>query len=573
MKPGTQRFKTQLAKKQPRLFCILIPLLLSCGLSPTAPAAESTQPAQKMNILFIICDDLNNLVTGANALPQAKTPNLDKLASHGVSFINAQANAPLCAPSRYSLTTGLYPHTLGVNEYVFIGWDKLPNSARAVTYMDFMKEHGYKVYGTGKIFHNHSEKKDAFTWADGSNHYGHLTNWGPWPWDGSKEARSDWGWASVHPNLPATFTHDSAYAPLSDIPEIHADPSNGVAGAKGWFIDLDGKLHVPFRYVNDEDRDPMPDEQNAEWTKDLLGGTVKEPFIISVGMNRPHTPMYAPKKYFDLFPLESIELPPVIENDLADVVPELLRDAPNRAWGYIKFDHVTNRDNCNGDGRNRWKDWIQAYLANVAFVDDQIGKVLTALENSPYASNTLVVVTSDNGYHMGQKEYMHKNTLWEESANIPLIAAGPGIPKGKSCDQPVSLIDLYPTFLDYAAIHEDPYANDAEFSLAGTSLRPLLENPDFTEWAGPAVALSEISGKPHPGQSPFIEKMNPEDFHYSVRSKKYRYIRTKGGQEELYDHQNDPLEWKNLATNPAFKGVLNYHRHQMTLAKQRGESR
>ncbi len=571
MQADARNAKTRTVARSLARLSILVSVLFG-GMASALSAKEPAAGADKTNILFIICDDLSKLVVGPGAHPQAQTPNLDKLARRGVSFANAQANAPLCAPSRYSLVTGLYPHTLGVNEYIFIAWDKLPNSGRTATYMDFMKTHGYKVYGTGKIFHNHSDKKDAFDWADGSNHYGHRTNWGPWPWDGSREARSDWGWASVHPNLPATYTHDSAYAPLSDVPEFAVNPAKGVAGAKGWFIDLDGKLHVPFRYVSEEDRDPMPDEQNAEWATTLLGGTVQEPFIMSVGMNRPHTPMYAPKKYFDRFPLESITLPPVREGDLSDVPPSLLRDGPGRGWGFTKYDQVANRDNCNGDGINRWKEWIQGYLANVAFVDDQIGRILSALEASPYAANTLVILTSDNGYHMGQKEYLHKNTLWEESCNIPLIAAGPGVAQGKSCDQPVSLIDLYPTFLDYAAIAADPYASDAAFALEGSSLRPLLQDPERGAWAGPAVALSEITGKPHPGNPPFTEKMTPDDFHYSIRSKNFRYIRTKDGQEELYDHRNDPHEWTNLANHPGFKGELDEHRRQMERVRNSGKT-
>ncbi len=546
-----------------RIACAVAALTLFLTLAPAQASSGPTD--KKMNLLFIICDDLNNLVRGPNAHPQAQTPNLDRLAQRGVSFVNAQANAPLCAPSRYSLTTGLYPHTLGVNEFVFIPWNKLPNANRTVTYMDFMKERGYHVYGAGKVFHNHSDKRDAFTWPDGSDHLHSVANWGPWPWNGSKKGRSDWGWSTPHPNLPATFTHDSAYAPLSDIPEFPAVPGKNVTGAKGWYIDRDGELCQPFHYNGPDDRDLMPDEENAAWVNGLLKGQVKEPFMISLGMNRPHTPMYAPKKYFDRFPLDTIELPEVITNDLADVATDMLRDAPGRAWGFIKYDHVTNKDNCNGDGINRWKEWIQAYLANVAFVDDQIGKVLDTLEESGLSENTIVIVTSDNGYHMGQKQYMHKNTLWEESCNIPLIAAGPGIAKGKSCEKPVSLIDLYPTFLDFASIHEDPYANDEHFALEGTSLRPLLANPASTNWPGPAVALSEITGLPHPGATPFIQRMTKEDFHYSVRSKKYRYIRTKSGQEELYNQIQDPHGWNNLAGNPESKGVLNYHRRQLKL--------
>ena len=207
-----------------RIACVVAAFTLFL---PSAPTKASSEPAaKKTNLLFIICDDLNNLVIGPNAHPQAKTPHLDRLALSGVSFVNAQANAPLCAPSRYSLITGLYPHTLGVNEYVFVPWNKLPNVNRTVTYMDFMKEQGYHVYGAGKIFHNHSDKQDAFTWSDQTDHLHSVANWGPWPWNGSKKGRSDWGWSTPHPNLPGTFTHDSAYAPLSDIPEFSADPSN-----------------------------------------------------------------------------------------------------------------------------------------------------------------------------------------------------------------------------------------------------------------------------------------------------------------------------------------------------------
>lgn len=524
-------------------------------------AANKPSPDQK-NIIFIICDDLNH-TQGPAAHPQTKAPNLDQLAKRGVSFINAQCNAPLCAPSRYSLTTGLYPHSLGLYEYVFIKWDKLPNASQTVPYMDFMKQNGYRVYGAGKVFHNHSEKMNAFTWPDGSDHCYSVANWGPWPWNGTHKGRSDWGWALPHPSMPPTFSHDSSYAPLSDIPTFSPDPDKGIAGASGWWIDRNGKQHQPFHYTNETDRDLMPDEENTKWVKTLLQGEVEEPFIISIGMNRPHAPLYAPKKYFEMFPLETLQLPETLKNDLEDVAPDLQRDAPNRAWGYIKYDHIINRNNCNGDNKNRWKEWLQAYLANIAFVDDQIGKIMTALDNSPYAEDTLIIVTSDNGYHTGQKEYIHKNTLWTESANIPMICAGPGVAQNKTCERPVSLVDLYPTFLDYAGIKEDPYSQSARFSLAGSSLRPLLENPEQEQWDGPPVALTEISGNPHPNYSPFIERLSPDDFHYAVRSKNYRYIRTKNGQEELYDHRKDPYEWKNLAADPAFKGVLKYHRTQM----------
>jgi len=189
----------------------------------------------------------------------------------------------------------------------------------------------------------------------------------------------------------------------------------------------------------------------------------------------------------------------------------------------------------------------------VAFVDDQVGKVLDALEESPYACNTLVILTSDHGYHMGEKEYLFKYSPWEESVRIPLVIAGPGVATNLQCASPVSLIDLYPTLVDYARIPEPP-------RLDGFSLRQLLEHPEEGKWEGPDFSFA-ASASTVP-----VEQNVParaQDQHFSLRTERYRYIRCRNGEEELYDHREDPHEWKNLADNPEFKAELKSMREKL----------
>jgi arylsulfatase A-like enzyme len=199
-------------------------------------------------------------------------------------------------------------------------------------------------------------------------------------------------------------------------------------------------------------------------------------------------------------------------------------------------------------GQEGWKRWIRGYLASVAFVDDQLGKVLDALDKSAHAEKTIVVFTSDHGFHMGEKDLLIKKTVWEESTRVPLIMRVPGVAQpSQRCEQPVSLVDLYPTLIDLCGLPTDPNREGNGRALDGHGLRPLLADPDGDTWNGPPVALSVIEG----GDSVEIGEMAPvERQHFTVRSRHWRYCLWANGEEELYDHRTDPHEWHNLAAVP-----------------------
>ena len=229
--------------------------------------------------------------------------------------------------------------------------------------------------------------------------------------------------------------------------------------------------------------------------------------------------MYAP---------QSLELPPYLEGDLEDCARALVEHRP---YGFLKFDLLKK------GGDSLWRQWLQAYLACIAFIDDLMGDILDALEKSPYRDNTIVVFTSDNGYHMGEKDYLYKDSLWEESGQIPLIIQTPEVSNsGGICRSPVSLIDLYPTLIDLCRLPSDPHAATHSHPLQGHALGPLLQNPEEGRWPGPPVAFTSVRGD--------------SGIHHSVRSATHRYTLCQNGEEELYDHRADPHEWHNLATDP-----------------------
>jgi arylsulfatase A-like enzyme len=514
------------------------------------------------NILFIILDDLNDSVEGFGGHPQAITPNIDRLAARGVKFVNAAANAPLCAPSRPSMLTGLYPHTTqyfgNPNENVEgayrIAWS-YDVFKQSKTWVQYFREHGYDVHGAGKIDHNYGERWSDWTDASGKRIYGPKPGWGPFPYKGSglkPENNTDMNFqlAAPHPSMPEIYKL-SFFVPLSDVPTTPPDPTTGFEGYTGWYL-----FNKPFHYVSEDDRDKLPDELLADYAADFFAeraasGETK-PFFLNIGVNRPHAPLVAPKKYFDMFPLDEVELAPVLETDLEDSAPFLYQNFKtgkvSMVGGHekylkkVKFDYM--------------KKWTQAYLANVAFADEMVGRVLDALEASGYADNTLVVLTSDHGYHMGEKLYNFKNTVWEESARVPLVVAGPGVAEGKASAQPVSLVDLYPTFIDLAGLPEQPHPH---LPLDGHSLGPLLEDPADSSWVGPSVNLTAISAKDLSQWG--VKSVIPaavgksEAQIYSVRSERFRYIICPDGSSELYDMVDDPYAWTNLSKNPEYASV------------------
>jgi arylsulfatase A-like enzyme len=326
---------------------------------------------------------------------------------------------------------------------------------------------------------------------------------------------------------------DLNYGPLSNVPVWPPDPQKRWPGASGWYHQSGG----PFRYRGEQDRDRMPDEVCSAWAADLVARRHEKPFFVGAGLIRPHSPLYAPDEYFARFPLERINLPPYLENDLADCAGALR----NRwAWGFQKF-----RALIKTGGHKAWKEWVQAYLACMAFADDQVGRMLDALDNGPNRDNTIVVLTGDNGYHVGEKDCIQKWHLWEESTRVPLFIGAPGCAAGAQCGRPVSHIDVYPTLIELCGLPPNPHAPMGGAALDGHSLAALLRDPKRGKWTGPPVALTSISDTDRGGEGP----------HYSVRSSRYRYTLCANGEEEFYDHKTDPNEWTNRASDPAVRAI------------------
>ena len=511
--------------------------ILMTALSIGSPAFAAGT-AGKRNVVLIVVDDLNDFVTGLGGHPQARTPHIERLAQSGVAFANAYSNNPVCAPSRSSLFTGIYPHTSG--NYSFTPWHTYPVLRNSKTLMEHFRDNGYRTYGSGKLMHHHVRK----VWDEFQN----RANYGPVAWDGKQGVG--------HPSVPEPFRSigpiDGSFAPLSDVPSLPGLAETN--GHVGWY---DTTNKRPFRYVDENDRDSTPDEANAEWAakriEELAKTSRNQPFFLAVGFLRPHTPLHAPKKYFDMFPLESVQLPTIKPGDAEDCYYAQAVDPRNKRKGPKYFRLLRQSYPTLEQGL---KTYVRAYLACVAFVDDQIGAVIEAVDRGPLRDSTIIVLTSDHGYNMGEKDYLFKNSLWEESTRVPLIVRAPGVgTAGSIIDQPVSLIDVYPTLADLCELKGDTRKNTEGVTLEGYSLKPLMQG---LAWDGPEAALSVINGGPP-------DKVAGK--HFSVRTRDWRYILYADGSEELYDHTKDPYEWTNLATDPVhaqIKGRLRKTLLQMT---------
>ncbi|WP_460515048.1 sulfatase [Cyclobacterium sediminis] len=262
----------------------------------------------------------------------------------------------------------------------------------------------------------------------------------------------------------------------------------------------------------------MPDYHTAAWAAERLNRTYDQPFFLSVGFLRPHVPWYVPKKWFDLYDTAKLTLPPYLETDREDLPPIALEIddlpmMPTTEWALA-----------NG----QWKNILQGYLASVSFVDHYIGKVLKTLEQSPHAKNTIVVLWSDHGYRLGEKNTFAKVALWNSATAAPLIYAGPGIPKGEKVKTPVELFSIYPTLADLAKLPK-PKNIEAE------SIYPLVKNPKL-KWDKPAIVTWARNN-------------------HAIVTKEYRYIHYEDGAEELYAVEEDPNEWYNLADRQGYEGI------------------
>ena len=515
---------------------ILSTFLLSLLASFAIQAIE-----EKPNFIIIIADDLNDAVSGIGGHPQTKTPNIERVKNSGVQFINAACNVPLCGPSRASMWSGIAPHTSGYFGYKqqVNRWDNNEKLNGTITLFQHMVKNGYTNFSTGKIHHNGHEKREIFNNLDGSSGFGHEGNFGPIPWDGKEETKQ----LGVLPPWMPEYTRKNGswgdgFGPIEDLKQYGPEYRwKMFYNSSGW------------EYREGSNRDLMPDEICAQDAVQFLEQKHEQPFFLTVGFTKPHSPWYAPKKYFESFPLESLKLVNIKKNDSEDCSKILVQDQDiSQPWGWQKYDKITK-----SGGDLQLLKWTQAYLACVAFMDDQLGKILDSLENSPYKNNTYVIFTSDHGYHMGEKDYLFKFSPWEESARIPLLVQGPNIPMNQTVETPVSLLDIYPTITDLAGISSQPNKLTTKLPLDGYSMRPLLENPMKEAWEGKDFTITAIASK----EPVDLNKSAPnQEQHYSVRTKRHRYIYCRNGEEELYDHKTDPNEWTNIAKNIEQQKIL-----------------
>ncbi|UMB54142.1 sulfatase [Lutibacter sp. A64] len=459
-------------KKLSYLFVLML-VVSACGNKEEANIEETA--TNKPNVLFIAVDDLNTWLGCLNNYSNTKTPNIDKLAASGVLFSNAHCQAPLCGPSRASIMTGLRPSTTGI--YGMTPDEKVRSENPATKDITFLPEYfennGYHTMGIGKLFHINAPK-GVF-----NENGGRVKGFGPLPekrfvWDGfgtSKEKKRKYGRTST----------DWGAFPESDT--------------------------------------LMPDHQSVDWTIERLNKKYDKPFFMALGFLRPHVPLYVPQKWFDMHPLEGIEVAPYQSDDLNDI--------PNVGLQINDLPMMPSTEWAKETGE--WKKIIQAYLACVSFVDYEIGRVMEALENSEYADNTVIVLWSDHGYRLGEKGTFAKHALWETATKAPLMFAGPNVPKGKKIDAPVEMLSIYPTLLELSGL--PAYGRNE-----GISLVPIMRGGKNEEGV---YALTTFGKDNH-----------------SIKANGYRYIQYEDGTEEFYDHKKDPNEWKNEAKNPDYKDEI-----------------
>ncbi len=435
------------------------------------PGGVSFAAEKKPNVLFIAIDDLNDWVGAFGGHPLAKTPHIDRLAARGTAFLNAHCNAPLCNPSRTSLMLGLRPGSTGI--YGLSPWFRnVPALQDRVTLPQHFKEHGYRTLTAGKIYHHNP----------GPGRAGEFDVWGPE------------GGVGVKPEEKLI-----AATPMGNHPLMDWGTFPHKEGDKG-------------------------DHQVATWAAEQIKTAPKDqPFFLAAGFFLPHVPCYATRKWFDLYPDDDSVLPRIKDDDRSDT--------PEFSW-YLHWQLPEPRLRWLREN-NEWRNLARSYLACVSFVDDQVGRLLDALDEAGLADNTVIVLWSDHGYHLGEKAISGKNTLWERSARVPLIFAGPGVNEGGRTRRPAELLDLYPTLVELCGLAPRD-------DLEGLSLVPQLKNADAQR------------------ERPAITTHNPGN--HAIRSERWRYIRYADGSEELYDMENDSNEWTNLAGIAEHSTVMEDHR-------------
>ena len=450
--------------------CGLVVWLTVC--ITAAQGAGVATPHTKPNVLFIVVDDLNDWNQLLDSDSPIRTPNLRRLANRGTLFKRAYCISPACNPSRAATLTGLRPSTSGVYGNKSDWRLAMPDR---LTIMQRFQAAGYDVRGAGKIFHHH---------------------------------------------LNGAFHDDLSFDHFQPMPEQLYPPK---------------KLNFAPEYGSrNTDWGSWP--PSAEQSIDYQTATYciaafnkppdSKPLFLACGIFKPHSPFFAPAAWHQNY-LE-IQPPIRLANDLTDLPSGANKLLRSKKWFWNGMEAL------DAIQPGAFRKFIQAYAACASFADHQIGRVLDALDTTSAADNTIIVLWSDHGFHLGEKEHIEKFALWEKSTHVPLIVVAPGVTSpGSVCEQPVDLSVLYPSLLELAGLEPDPRCD-------GQSIISLLENAQ-SEWSIPAL-------------------MTYGKGNHAVRSQNWRFISYADGTEELYDHQEDPREWKNLAKDPRFSEVLAEHR-------------
>ena len=420
----------------------------------------------KPNVLLIMADDLRDF-GGAFTKEVVKTPNLDRLRARGTTFERAYVQYPVCNPSRSSMMTGLRAEQTGIVGNDIPLRQKMPY---VITLPQLCKDAGWQAHAFGKLYHLGG--KDA-------------------------EAKQRWMDAGRSWHTAQAFEATKAGRKLLE----GRDVTGGVLKWCQWG-------------AADGTDDDQPDGQIAAATVAMIDQLGDTPWFIGCGFMKPHDPFIAPKKYFDLYPLDSLK--PWI--DPADMTPGRKENAgtSDYAKAFAKF---TEQD---------WRELFRAYCAGTSFMDAQLGRVLDALDKGKLWDKTIVIFVGDHGYHTGERQWWNKNTLFERSCRAPLVIAAPGMKGGQTTRSLIEFVDLYPTVADYCGLKMPRAA-------AGTSLQPILKSP--------ATSIKDAAFT--------LLVRNPKLHGQSVRTARWRFTRWSDGETELYDHDADPEELKNVSNQHA----------------------
>ncbi len=445
-----------------------------------------TTTSNRPNVLFITIHDLNDWIGCLGGHPDTRTPHLDALARDGVLFRNAHCPAPVCNPSRTAFMSGRQPFRTGIY-HNRDAWTSSPELQENPGHLfQHFQAHGYRTALGGSVYHTQPNDLEACVDEAGGNFGGHRFDL-----------------------LPANFP----------------DP----------FAGLKGMHNFAFHWgaLDEHQSAQLADPQLAHWAGEQLSTEYDDPFLLGVGFFRPHTPLSVPQEYYDRFDMDKITLPEAPEEAL-DQLPALGRHMALAGFQDIEGGHYRQitEHGC-------WRDVVHGYLACINFLDDQVGKVLKALDEGPNRENTIVILMADHGWGLGEHFHFKKWALWEDVTRIPLMMRIPGMARaGAETDAPVSLIDVFPTLLELCDMPRPDHALD------GRSLAPLLADPESSNWDSPVITTYGVGN-------------------YALRDRRRRYIEYSDGSRELYDHESDPEEYRNLAESLEHQATIAHLRSHL----------